>query len=339
MFLQLKENYWVKLIGDPHLGKKFINGVPLNRRGERESQQMDRFYQELMGVTFKADPNTTSMVQDVIVMGDLFDQFHVSNEVLLQTYSSIRRAADNNPMVHYYILMGNHDVSRNTELVSSFQILKTMFSIIENISFITEIQSIGLLGHEEYLLMCPYEAFTPTKDLKIKTDRRYLAAFGHWDTQSFGDEHNLLPYEPLSKVTDLIVTGHEHNAREFMYDPQTKVIVTGSMLPYSHAEDPEGNIYVTVELHKFLQEPDQYHNKALRLLLKPGDELPENIDAMQVTFKFVTEDQEEEIQVELEDFSMKNVFDTVMRENEVPENTSALYWNKYQEKDSDAASA
>jgi len=52
------------LIGDPHLGRDFRNGTPLNRRGEREAMQLAQFKEEL----------ATPDVHLIVMVGDLFDK-------------------------------------------------------------------------------------------------------------------------------------------------------------------------------------------------------------------------------------------------------------------------
>ena len=329
MFLQIG-SAWVRPIGDPHLGKTFKNGVPLERRGEREDGQRKEFMRQLMDTTA---PDGTN-VRAVIMMGDLFDGFNVSNDVVLQTFKQVAAAANRGLIkeVEYILLMGNHDVSRNLNLTSSFDLLQAM-AFPPNVHIVKEITSYQLAKDEDPILLCPYDAFKSTVDLfseeNFPEGSKFGALFGPWDTQSCGgSDHNLLPYY-MCATTDLIVTGHEHNPKEFMRD-QTKIIVTGSLLPYSFAEDAEGKIYVTKTLSEFEADPQAYSDKCLRLVLKKGEEVPENISALQLQVKYVNEEKEEEIAVVMEDFSMKTLFNQCMAENNVSEETAKPYWEKYE---------
>lgn len=311
------DNIVFKLIGDPHLGKEFKNGVPLHRRGEREKHQMETFAKEILEGNQQADI--------IIVMGDLFDKFQVSNNTLLECRDILDCVEK-----PCYILMGNHDVTRNTELASSFDVMFNMV-VADEVRFITEITEVYINGQSK-ILLCPYDAFTTTEELFKDYSEPLLAAFGHWDTSSFGgSSHNLLPAQ-LGTVTNNIFTGHEHTPKDYFLDNgTTKVVVTGSMLPYSHAEDPNANIYVTISVEEFNKEPEKYVNKCVRLLVKKGEELPENLDVLQLTVKFIEEDtEEEEIKASMEDFSMKSLFQEVMKECNVSEETANNYWEKYQ---------
>jgi hypothetical protein len=66
-----------KIVGDPHLGKVFLNGVPLARRGERERLQRQAFLQAL-------NPQGARLH---IILGDLFDRPKVSFETISTSIS------------------------------------------------------------------------------------------------------------------------------------------------------------------------------------------------------------------------------------------------------------
>lgn len=314
MILEVKGKK-IKLIGDPHLGKEFRNGVPLHRRGEREAQQFKELRDQLL----------TPEVDLIIIMGDLFDKFQVSNEVIMK-FVRLTHEVHYEGMPKVYVLMGNHDVTRNVNLISSFDLVSNM-NVARNFEFVSVNTLVGT-----DILLCPYNAFVHTSELfgPLK-DLKYSAIFGHWDTISFDDiGHNLLPYF-MAENTPLIVTGHEHTPKEWTLPNGTRIIVTGSMLPYSHAEDPEGKLYVTLSVEEFLKDPAAYKDMCVRLLVEDGEELPEQIDVLQLTVKHVTKEQQEEINVSLEEFSMKKLFTEAMTKFNVSEETIEKYWEKYQD--------
>jgi hypothetical protein len=121
------------------------------------------------------------------------------------------------------------------------------------------------------------------------------------------------------------------------------VVVVGSMQPYSHGEDPNNNIYVTVPLEiitqRLLKDPTEFHNKCVRVLLKKGEEIPANLDVLQLSFKYVDQDEKEENEVQMEIFSFRELFMGCMTENEIPEETAEAVWSKYQERNRDAQDA
>ena len=67
----------------------------------------------------------------------------------------------------------------------------------------------------------------------------------HLDKISYGNDDNVIPYDFLkSKGISVVISGHEHKPYHFT-EGNMQVIGTGSLLPYSHAEDPEGKNYIT----------------------------------------------------------------------------------------------
>jgi len=330
MFVKLGSQY-VRLIGDPHFGKKFVNGVPLERRGEREAEQAASFFNlmnELEG------PDGVE-VKEVIIMGDLFDSFTVDNEVLIRVYELMLQAAFNHEgNVHYSVLMGNHDGSRNLDEISSFEILERMLLHIPNVSFIRKKKEV-ILSDNEKILLCPYDFFIPTAEGFANFKGSYVAVLGHWDVITVENKHNAIPVEELSKGTKLIITGHDHTRRTIPHGDVT-VMVTGSMQPYSHGEDPTGILYVTKTLDEYEADPTLYHNKCLRLKLKAGEFPPEDVDALQFTYQYVTVAEIEETEVKMEEFSFKTLFEETFKANGLDQATIDVQWANYTERNSDA---
>src|SRR3546814_15861232 len=100
MKFSLNNGKTVALIGDPHLGRKFENGVPLHRRGERERNQLANFQDQL-----------AQDVDNVVMVGDLFDHPHVGFKVVLDAYIAIDEAtqATGNEIL---LLAGNRSEER-----------------------------------------------------------------------------------------------------------------------------------------------------------------------------------------------------------------------------------
>src|ERR1700756_2106597 len=117
----------IKIVGDPHLGKVFMNGVPLARRGERERLQRQAFLQAL-------DPQGA---RRHVVLGDLFDRPKVSFETIFFAAEAYR-ASD--PQVEFFILAGNHDLSRDSTQVSALQLFQMM---VPNVHVLTKPTRIG----------------------------------------------------------------------------------------------------------------------------------------------------------------------------------------------------
>ena len=355
MFVRLNSGALLTLIGDPHFGRKFVNGVPLNRRGDREESQKELFKNLMFNLDLGEDVPT--QVSAVVMMGDLFDGFHVDNDTLVEVYTIIAQAANRAPDVPFFMIQGNHDITRNAELKSSFDVLERMLIHKENVIFVKEPTRYYLKNTNDLLLFFPYDAFAKQADLAreeiaLGGADKVAAAFGHWDIEDFGKDDNLIPLKELAPVCDYIFTGHVHTPKMWVVNQQglppvggeleklCTVNVVGSMQPYTHGEDPTGVMYRTLtlaEVNKAIEaEPDVFHNVCLRVVLKKDEELPENLDVLQLAVKYVDDENQEENEVKMEIFSFKALFDQCMIENNVPADTIKVVWGRYQEKNKDA---
>lgn len=259
------------LIGDPHLGKKFEVGVPLNRRGEREAQQMALFVSELY----------TYGVSMIVEVGDLFDHPYVGYAVVRSTADQALRAAQSRPDVIFVYMAGNHDLPRNTQHVGAFHAFEMMVAgRLPNLIVVrrpTAVQGVAFFPWE-----WDRTALEQVNDLK---DYKADIAIGHWDLKSFGQDDHLVPVDALLETFGghlEIYSGHYHQPGDYRIAGRD-VHCTGSMEPYSHGEDPEGSRYVTLSREDALAaDPEELRDKCVRVLLRPGEHLPE-IDALAIT--------------------------------------------------------
>lgn len=334
MLLTIKDKK-VNFIGDPHMGRKF-NNVPLHRRGDREAIQLAEFIEQM---NVDCDLN--------IMVGDLFDTFIVSNEILSEVYKIIYQASLSHPKTRYVLMSGNHDISRDSGVISSFQILEEMVSWIDNVTVcMTDAEIIlpGLCG-----LVCPYSPFEDAATVVGKWKQmgcQYDFVVGHWDIDEIAGTHNLVPLPILKDMTPLILTGHVHGKREAYVDilgglteeeTDVRFIGVGSMQPYAHGEDTEGKMYVTMTIEQVNQilatDPEFFREKSLRMIVAPGDEPPE-VDCLQFQLKKV-DTQAEKLEVTMTEFSFQSLFNEVMKENNVSDEIRDHYWDLYREKASD----
>lgn len=307
-----------RLIGDPHQGRVYRSGVPLHRRGEREQLNRDTFLSAMLEL-----PEDVEMV---VIVGDLFDKFVVDPATLLFVYEILAEAADVYPHIQFIVLRGNHDASRDTALRSSFDILFHLLDWSGVIELVREEPHTTKIGEDRFLFL-PWHPFQTAREMAKKApDGKYTAAFGHWDIESFGgDDHNLIPTEELSEITELAITGHVHQRQEFERNG-IKVLVTGSLLPQAHGEDLTGEMFVTVDLEDL--DPDEVKDKCVRVVLKPGEELPADLDCLHLTVKRVNE-QKEEVdldQVEMAGFHLETLWREAAAENSVSLAQTNRFW-------------
>lgn len=286
-------------IGDPHLGRRFITGVPSHRLNEREETQ----YAELERLLNPSDP----LIDHIVIMGDLFDRFVVSPTVVLRAIELLKSASNANKGIEYFVLPGNHDMTKDTSKKSSYQLFYEVFSydrsIVEvnrNVSFNTSMMH---FIHPDFtnapdayvgLYFEAYNAFKVT-DYEMEISDRYAAAskkiaFGHWDSIDISGS-GYLPSSDLLTGSDLVVSGHEHTYKESFYPthPTKPVLFTGSLQPYSHAEDPDKEKYITVkaeDLSNYDLAKD-FKYKCLRIECTPSFAPTEAIECLSLSFKVI----------------------------------------------------
>lgn len=305
----------MKLLGDPHLGRSFVHGVPLERRGEREMKQFNQFHADLL-------------VPDGdlhVCMGDLFDKAIVPYSYILWAAEAYAQAASKNPKTHYVILKGNHDWLRDLEKPSAFDLFHRMVNQIPNVHVVTTTYQISDKV---------FFAWHPTIPAdKMVEDNVWNAtlAFGHWDIEDYGgDNLNLIPTKMLeSRGITKAYTGHIHKPQEFERD-NLPVVVVGSMQPYAHGEEINEALYQTVSKKELVEAPaGSFHNKCLRVRLAPGELLDMAVDCLQLTVQKEKEENEP-MQVTLGDFDMTKLFKESFAEAGVSEEVTEQMLGKYE---------
>jgi hypothetical protein len=235
-----------------------------------------------------------------ICMGDLFDKSYVPYWVILKTAEIYLEAAMANPNTVYFIIRGNHDASRDEERKTAFMVLTSILKDVLNIRIVDD-EPVTLDGFG----VIPWHPIINAKAMVKQHERQLMTChtvFGHWDVVDFGGD-NVIPAAELAELgVSTAYTGHDHVARELTIDG-LKVCVTGSMQPYSHAEDPAGNLYVTKPLSEVVKNPEAFKDKCLRVLLAPGESLDFTVDCLQLSTKREgVEDEEETVAVEYDAF-------------------------------------
>lgn len=280
----------MKLLGDPHLGRRFKTGVPLHRLGDREELVWKEFEASLYGD------------MDVhINMGDLFDKFTVPAAVVLRAADAYITAARRQAGCQFVVLRGNHDVSRDSAQASSFDLFARLVADA----------GVWCVGDKprvrDEMAFVGYQPFRPTSEVVADLPDGVTTVFGHWDIVDFGGD-NVIPTKLLAeKGITTAYSGHDHLARELVRDG-VQVIVTGSMQPYSHAEDPDSRLYVTTTLPI---EGDMT-DKNVRVLLNEGESLPLDLDCLSLTAKRIEAEDVTIDTTEFETFDIPSMLSQVL---------------------------
>lgn len=246
-------------------------------------------------------------------MGDLFDKTVISNECLNRVINIFEKAANSNKDTKYFILNGNHDMTKDKNKISSFDLFIKYFNKnpISNLKIIYEFTQVYMLHNELVLYFSHYNPYMSLDDeLKDKSyglnidgvlDKAKLRiAFGHWEVTDFsaisGNEKfidRLIPKYIINNF-DVIFTGHEHKPKKLNVH-EKPVCITGSMLPYAFGEQlsNESDQYLVIDNTSLItalsKDKNVFINTNVRVLYKSGDELPYSFPCLSRTSKLVDE--------------------------------------------------
>ena len=284
-----------KLIGDPHLGRVFKTGVPVHRLGEREASVKNQLYAEV------ASTDNTP----VIIMGDLFDTYSIPDELTLWVSETLNEAVQ---WKKVYVLRGNHCVSRDAEKRGSFDVLERL---CPKVVFVKTFHEIVLPNHAGRLALFGYDAFKSATELanQLTVNCNYLAAFGHYDLTSHGSDFNLVPTEVFAALKiPVAYTGHIHK-RQTIERHGVTVHAVGSMQPYAHGEQAEGDpLYQTLTLDEFnARNPEDFLDVNLRILLKGDEVFDTQLDCLSLVFKHIADAEAEPLEVAYDSFDSDNI--------------------------------
>ena len=321
----------LQFIGDTHLGKTFKNNVLLTRRGEYEALQYQVLTEKL---TFKPDSIAEFIRCQV---GDWFDKSVVSINDVLKSYQLLKDYETDN-IEPLFILSGNHDDSKSITEPTSWDLLAKFFEESTTVKFIkrwlvhtledgSQILFVGWNIHDSVAI-----SYVQALEAGFNKIRMVVC---HLDRVSYGDDSNVIPYDFLiEKGVECVVSGHEHKPYQF-HDKGLQVIGTGSMLPYTHAEDPECNHFITF---KSLEEMltfglENLKDKHVRIYTDDIEGLPE-VDCISLQVNRVENNLEiEDIdQVVIESYDAKSIWDASAKRVGLLDDMSKQLWSEIKEK-------
>lgn len=298
----------MKIIGDPHIGREFKSNVPLDRRGEREEMMLAELDKQLFA------PDDL-----IVIIGDLFDHWHIKFKYLDETLALFLEWQHRNPDKHLVILQGNHDYSPAGGVKGAFDVLELALLPYYNIHVVRRPETV--CG----VVFFPWEwgrsALEQLNDITLWTD----TAIGHWDLVDYGgDTAHLCPAVDLkAHGVERIISGHWHVAGDYDVDG-VSVWCSGSMQPMTHAEDPEGKMYVTLSAEDYANaDGEDFRDKYVRVLVGKGEDISPPPTCL--GFKMQTkgsEEQQEAERVSLGEFDIQNILDKHLKAKSVPEDIS-----------------
>lgn len=279
----------IQTIGDPHLGREFKTNVNLHRRGEREKS---------VWTTFTSLLNCGKDV--VVCVGDLFDTFAVRTEVVLKAFDLVSEACTKHPKTTFIFIPGNHDLSKDKTKASSYQMFAKLCGLDckSNLIVVLDKDNHTTVG-DTLLHLTAYNPFEAAKVEKEDFDRikkwdGEVIAFGHYDSVNI-DGKGYVPPRSLTRYCTLVVSGHEHTYTE---NKRGKLLVTGSMQPYSHAEDPDQTTYISIDSDTISDlDTTVFKDMFVRILCDSKFVLEDKFECLSLTYKLKdSTDKKEEIE-------------------------------------------
>lgn len=202
------------VINDVHISSRRISGTTIS-----SAEALRQF-------TLTSLEEFLSTVQeDLLIAGDLFDGFNISNTDLLATYKIFDRWLARG--FRLVALRGNHDCSNNSALISSFDLLGALLG--DRALFVTQ----PMLLDNMYLLPHARNSDEFSLWLSRVPECKYAIIHANYDnhfaTQS---DHSLNVSEEQAKAmpVEKLVFAHEHAPRTAL---RGKVFILGVQFPTS----------------------------------------------------------------------------------------------------------
>lgn len=307
------------IISDTHFGKKFTRDVPLNRKGDRERLVMKRF-KEYMEVACG--------FRSIFHLGDLFDSTNVPNSVLMEVAQTVISTAKMNPLIDFFFIAGNHDVSSNTNKISSFDLFEFMCKGVPNI-FVVNKKPLYVEKFE--LLLVPFNWFENTeKQLEGFDLDEIRFIYGHFPNNPVP---SVLTELKKRRGSDLqIKSGHIHNSE---WEVDSGVEFINSFEPLNHTEDRFSRRYIKCdveELNEMLEKDTDFSEKCLIVRRKGEIEPLFTPDCLQ--FTLIEENVEDEVslqEVNMDSFDLKDSFYYWMKESGLEDEAVNELWSELKE--------
>ena len=268
----------------------------------------------------------------------MFDKAVVSNQTVLRTLELLQfyEMTAEEPI---YIISGNHDDSKSVTEPTSWDVLTKFFDGSNKVFFIKR-WAVHTFPDNSQVLFVGWNIHQSVAQAFIEAEKAGFKpnlVVCHLDRISYGNDDNVIPYKFLKdKDVVSVVTGHEHKPFHF-WEGEMSVIGTGSLLPYSHAEDPGGDYYLTFKGFENLQflinmkGYEFFRNKHVRVYIEEEnmDEflaLDLNCLSLQVNKAEALNVEEAVTEVVVESYDAKTIWNRSVAETGLDAEPAALLW-------------
>lgn len=228
------------VLNDLHLGVRRTAGTTAET-----SYNLRRHLQERYGDFL----HLANQSNEVIINGDFFDTFNVPLEDVLEAFFTTAEWLQYGEKRHIYLLPGNHDLSKNSSEVGSFQLMAQLLAAhcpgqvtyLQGSGWLDEARGVYAVSHvinqaefDEAIAGVPEQAKVVL--LHCNYDSPFAEHSDHSLNLSRGQAKDI-----VGNGTTIIIA-HEHHPRESFGG---KVLITGNQTPSSIADcvTPDGKMH------------------------------------------------------------------------------------------------
>lgn len=178
---------------------------------------------------------------DVIINGDLFDEFMVPFTDLWRITELSLEFLARSPESCLYVCRGNHDIAKNTTMMSAFDLYcRFLGQVHQKDRFVAITEPFHILKHKAFVI--PHMPNQDLFDLAMAQVKptKFLFVHCNYDNKfAMEKDHslNMTPDQARDAPVDHIIFGHEHQRSSHLAG---KVVVVGNQIP-SSVSDCLGN--------------------------------------------------------------------------------------------------
>lgn len=204
------------ILNDLHLGVNRVAGTTPQSAANLKTYMFNQFGRLLNAAN-----------EDLVILGDLFDGYSVSNADLLLAYQNLQEWLTRGHKLT--MVQGNHDCSNDSSKLSSFHLLCELLDIESVQGFRTLPDGTQIISH-----VLNQDLFDAT--LSRVQPGKYLLLHCNYDNHfAVNSDHslNITKAQVEALPVEFVVFAHEHHARTAL---DGKVFVAGNQFPSSIAD-------------------------------------------------------------------------------------------------------
>lgn len=174
---------------------------------------------------------------DLLILGDLFDTFNVPYMDVLEVLWALQHWLNASGNGELILVPGNHDLSKTTTTMSSFQFLASILQGNEKVTIMDKPGAVFTAGEKSWVI--PHLPNQDQFDIaltEVPKDAKFLFLHSNYDNkfaQQQDHSLNLSPDQARACPASTIVLAHEHQRRTELAG---KVVVIGNQIPTSVAD-------------------------------------------------------------------------------------------------------